>query len=299
MGSDQKHLNIESLAFHGVMELPWKSSFILLMRSKSISNIFTAYKSQFSTFLQENYCHIEGLTLLDPFRLENNLKLLEESLKVEGDIVECGCYKGGNAILMALKLKELGVKRKIVLFDSFEGLPEPSEVHDAGYKTGQFSASFEELKSNIIKLELEEYFDLQKGWFNSTVPAYISKNNDLKIALLHIDCDLFTSTMDCFPALFKKLSPNGIAIFDDFNDGGMGEKTAVLQTLSKNFDIYMGPAPQAYIYNKPAESSGIKDAEFNYVFSEILNNSPYLNWLQSKTNLDYNKILETTIAQKS
>ena len=88
MSKDQDHIIIESSTFHEMMELPWKSSFILLMRSKSLSNIFTTYKSQFSPFLQENYTSVEGLTLLDPFRLDNNLRLLEESLKIEIDLIK-------------------------------------------------------------------------------------------------------------------------------------------------------------------------------------------------------------------
>lgn len=76
------------------------------MRKTGVRNIFEEYRSEFSDFLQRNYHIAEGLTLLDAFRLENNLKLLKQSSKIQGDIVECGCFKGGNAILMALWLKE-------------------------------------------------------------------------------------------------------------------------------------------------------------------------------------------------
>src|SRR3974377_874615 len=46
--------------------------------------------------------------------------------KVPGDIVECGTAKGGRAALIALALQAMGERRKLWLFDTFEGLPAPT-----------------------------------------------------------------------------------------------------------------------------------------------------------------------------
>ena len=54
---------------------------------------------------------------------------------IEGDLVECGVYKGGSAMMMAYSLIHFGCNRnrKIFLYDTFEGMPEPSET-DKNYQ---------------------------------------------------------------------------------------------------------------------------------------------------------------------
>lgn len=278
---------IKNTELHDLLELPWKNTFILMMRPKSIKNIFIDFQSEFSDFLQRNYHLVENLTLLDPFRLENNLKLLKQAAAVEGDIVECGCYKGGNAILMALWLKENNIKKRIYLFDSFEGLPEPDTEYDNGYKAGQFSASLETLNNKIKELNLENYFEIHKGWFKYTVVPFLDEKPEFKISLLHIDCDLYESTIDCFPQFFKYLNKNGVAIFDDFNDGAKGEKIAVLEHLDKGYTFHTGPTPQAYLINSTQQINGFEDNGFYYNFEEISENVIYLNWLNKVTKINY------------
>lgn len=47
---------------------------------------------------------------------------------IPGVFVECGVWKGGSAMLMALALLERRVSRDIFLFDTFEGMTEPSDA---------------------------------------------------------------------------------------------------------------------------------------------------------------------------
>jgi hypothetical protein len=60
-------------------------------------------------------------------RLWNQCHQLLQS-NVSGCFVECGVWKGGSAVIMGLALKHANQKRDLHLFDSFEGLPEPSEA---------------------------------------------------------------------------------------------------------------------------------------------------------------------------
>jgi hypothetical protein len=49
--------------------------------------------------------------------------------KIEGDLAECGVWKGGSSMLMALMLKRHGIMdKKIHLYDTFEGMSEPSSI---------------------------------------------------------------------------------------------------------------------------------------------------------------------------
>jgi O-methyltransferase len=52
---------------------------------------------------------------------------------VPGDVVELGCYQGHTSVLLQDILVEEGaVERQLHLYDSFEGLPSPSD-HDGDH----------------------------------------------------------------------------------------------------------------------------------------------------------------------
>ena len=86
-------------------------------------------------------------------------KIFNIPKSVEGCVVECGSYKGGSTANLSL-VCDL-TNRKLEVFDSFAGLPEPiaidqshvlvntNEVHT--YTAGAFFGSLEEVKNNITK----------------------------------------------------------------------------------------------------------------------------------------------------
>lgn len=241
-------------------------------------------------FLRKHWEEILPLTLLDPFRLGKIIDLVMDTANIPGDILECGSYKGGSGILMALLLKELGLKKKVHLFDSFEGLPEP-HTKDKGYKKGQFKSDFEKLRQVVERLGLKEQIVLHKGWFDATVPAYVAEHGEKPVSVFHIDCDLYNSTMGCFPDIYPLVSEGGVVILDDYNDGGRGEKLAVLETLNKlgvKEKITVGAASHSYFFKGQTEGENlIVDGGILYDLSDILSNTSYLDWLEETIGQDY------------
>ena len=152
--------------------------------------------------------------------LENN---------IEGDLVECGVWKGGCVGLMAQVQKELGSFRDMHIFDSFIGLPKACEKdsYEDQLRFGISSkdvieASYDNYAGeNFVKDLLFKRLNypsnrvkIHKGWFQETIPIYV--NNCEKIALLRLDGDLYESTKICIDNLWPKLSRNGILIIDDY-----------------------------------------------------------------------------------
>ena len=162
-----------------------------------------------------------------------------EKKNIQGAFVECGTWKGGCAGLMALGNMEFGSeRRKIHLFDSFEGIPEPQEGVDGSlaikqseeWSDGGKSGGMRSLPgyydnfggvgtlSDNKKLMEEivcypaEYIKYQKGWFTDTIP----KNKIEKISLLRIDADWYASTKICLDYLAKLVVKNGFIIIDDY-----------------------------------------------------------------------------------
>jgi O-methyltransferase len=145
--------------------------------------------------------------------------------RIPGDFVECGVWNGGAVGLMGLVSRE---PRTIHLFDSFEGLPEPSEedgVSNARSSRGPLKAlgacvgeKAPAVRDFLVKrLGLsEESLVFHVGWFQDTVP--VDAPSIGKISILRLDGDWYESTRVCLNELYDKLSPGGFLIIDDYGD---------------------------------------------------------------------------------
>lgn len=161
-------------------------------------------------------------TMIGMKRLNNVQHAIETALtqNIPGDVVECGVWRGGCAILMRAVLNAHDVSdRTVWAADSFEGLPKPNAVKypaDQGYdlsKIDYFSVSLDAVRGNFDRFGLlDQRVQFLKGWFKDTLPtAPIDK-----IAVLRADADLYESTMDILNNLYDKVSPGGFVIIDDY-----------------------------------------------------------------------------------
>jgi O-methyltransferase len=149
-------------------------------------------------------------------------KLLEQSRDVEGDVAECGVYRGATLIPMALYLKQRGIEKSVFGFDSFEGFDESVNIdirlggRDIESKRvgGLGDTSYEELADKIARFGLSSAVTLVKGYFRETLPRFDS----CRVSFVHLDCDLYQSYKDCLEFFYPRLSPGGIVLFDEYND---------------------------------------------------------------------------------
>lgn len=88
-------------------------------------------------------------------------------------------------------------------FDSFEGIPE--------YWNGNPIGAFAQKK--LPKVPDNVQFEI--GMFDKTLPEFLEKHSD-PIALLHVDCDLYSSTVTIFDLLGSRLQPGAIVLFDEY-----------------------------------------------------------------------------------
>ena len=146
--------------------------------------------------------------------------MIERTKDVEGDIVECGVSIGHGALLFLLLCDLVGIERTYYGFDSFEGFPEPSDKDRRTPITGTgFYASPPETVLRVLrdgKIPEETIMArvrLVKGWFHETIPRYKGK-----IALLHLDGDLYDSYRIPLEHLYDKVVTGGIIMFDEYDD---------------------------------------------------------------------------------
>lgn len=164
-------------------------------------------------------------------RLSNVYELAKtiEQSKIEGSFVECGVWRGGASAVMAYISHKFQSRRKIWLFDSFEGMPEPTEIDGEFAKQlakGRISGRLVSIDVNVAKLEkVQELFFknfrfnkdnivFQKGWFQNILPIYKDKIGD--ISLLKIDVDWYESTKCCLDNLYDNIIKGGYIIIDDY-----------------------------------------------------------------------------------
>lgn len=119
----------------------------------------------------------------------------------DGLILEFG-VAGGTSINVIAD----ATPKTIYGFDSFEGLP--WAWGGALELTGAFSKKGAEpkVRSNV---------ELVKGLFSETIPSFAAAHGE-PIALLHVDCDLYRSTVDILDGLGDRLRPGSVILFDEY-----------------------------------------------------------------------------------
>lgn len=132
-----------------------------------------------------------------------------------GCVVEAGCYKGGSTAKFSLAARLAG--RKLVVFDSFEGMPEHREspVRNifgelVAFPAGCYYGTLAEVKENVRRFGAPEMCEFRKGWFKDTLPAFRGP-----VAALFMDVDLAVSTRTLLRHLYPKLVPGGVLISHD------------------------------------------------------------------------------------
>jgi O-methyltransferase len=147
---------------------------------------------------------------------------------IPGDFVECGVWRGGSAMVMAHALQALGETRPIYLYDTYEGMVEPTE-HDVsmngesaravwakkrrGNGSAWCDASIEDVTANMASTGYPmDFVHLEKGRVEDTLPASDHK----QIALLRLDTDWYESTALELRTLYPLLAERGVLIIDDY-----------------------------------------------------------------------------------
>ena len=152
--------------------------------------------------------------------------------KIPGDFVECGVWKGGSCMIMAMALELFeDTNRKIYLYDTYEGMPKPTEEDviswngrsvlekweedKSGKKDnfGSWAVGLEEVKANISNCNYpEDNFIFVPGDVSET----LKEIKPDKIALLRLDTDWYASTVLELEILYPVLVERGALIIDDY-----------------------------------------------------------------------------------
>lgn len=140
----------------------------------------------------------------DKFPLEEILK--SDTFDKDGFCLELGVHSGHTINMMA---RYMPSNQNIWGFDSFEGLPEEWHDGNSRYEVGAFSRSGHapRVASNV---------KLMIGWFDRTLEPFQKEIlKDRQISLLHVDCDIYSSTKCAFDVFKNNIGPGTVIVFDE------------------------------------------------------------------------------------
>jgi len=150
--------------------------------------------------------------------------------KVEGDIVELGCYVGESSKYLQKTLIETNSDKKLYVYDSFQGLP-PLSKHEenTGWTEGGLTTSEDILKENFLRNGLPLPI-ITKGWFkdiqNSQLPD--------KICFAFLDGDFYDSIYDSLNKIYDRVSEKGYIFIHDYDRTDLpGVKAAVFDFFNQ------------------------------------------------------------------
>ncbi len=158
--------------------------------------------------------YAQGYTMLGSRRGRTLHRLAGQVIHdgVPGAFVDCGVWNGGSTILMALG----GAGRDLWAFDSFEGLPTPSEVD--GEKSFQYAGdcvgSEARLREGIDRYAAGAGLHVRAGWFQDTLMDAASEVGP--VAILHCDGDWYESVRLTLEAFYPLVSSGGYIVIDDY-----------------------------------------------------------------------------------
>lgn len=177
-----------------------------------------------------------------------HIKLVYDHIRVlnskgiNGDIVECGVWKGGTTMAMIFANMKFDITRNFFLFDTFEGLPKPDSPEDdnkskriwaevqAGNNTavrsgrgirlaeeGKWNYGPESVvRNNMLYTQYPmEHIHLIRGKVEDTLRNFTHLLPD-KIAVLRLDTDWYSSTLVELEVLYDRLVPGGLLVIDDY-----------------------------------------------------------------------------------
>lgn len=164
-------------------------------------------------------------TMIGLKRLDNLRHCLEIALRddIPGDFIETGVWRGGACIFARGILKAYGVSdRTVWVADSFEGFPEVTETDhamDIDMDLHQYNEAIGiptemvTVRTNFDRYGLlDDQVRFLPGWFKDTMPTAPIE----RLAVLRMDGDSYSATMDVLTHLYPRLSPGGYAIVDDY-----------------------------------------------------------------------------------
>ena len=193
---------------------------------------FSTYGGDLNQTHRDTLSKVMHYTMTSPARIVALIDAVEyiHRANIPGSVVECGVWKGGSMMAAALTLLRLGDLRDLYLYDTFDGMTEPT-AHDIdinGHKAADLMR--EQARTTSVEsiwcyaplqgvrdaIETTGYPESLVHFVEGPVEETIPRTMPDQISLLRLDTDWYESTRHEFEHLYPLLVPGGVLIIDDY-----------------------------------------------------------------------------------
>ena len=153
--------------------------------------------------------------------------------RLQGDIIECGTYRGGSTVLVAQVLDRIGSGKQVYACDTFEGHPYDDidsavDYHRAG-RGSDTSVSY--VRSKFERFGVKSRIAIAKGRFEDIL---LRELGDKEFSLAFLDCDLYDSAKVAYSFLYTRVVPGGCIVVHDYVETG-GERIFGISAATDEF----------------------------------------------------------------
>jgi hypothetical protein len=238
----EKEYNEKGESFHSwMLNKGWKESEPIREYLRFMRNMSTEFTMIFHKYVKYNFENGMAAAESDRTSIVNSVEELLQiarvfyilkSYGVQGDLLECGCYKGVSSCCLSILSDYF--RCRLLIADSFSGLP---DVKHNYYKPGQFCGSKDEVARNIEMYGKPNNVEYISGFFNTSL-----KNLNHPLALLWMDVDLYESALDVLNNALPLLDKHSVIFTHDILGNSIGEDMQFLpdaKDVAKGFRDYL------------------------------------------------------------
>jgi hypothetical protein len=153
------------------------------------------------------------------WRLHTLIWAAQHCLRVEGDWVECGVYRGFSFAVVSAYVNFATVAKTLYLYDTYGGIP---EAYNSENRSNQVYERETAEDPDAIYKDVQQRFQAYPNvkLVRGIVPNTFTEACPESIAFLHIDMNSAASELAVLNALFERVSPGGMIVFDDYGWSG-------------------------------------------------------------------------------
>lgn len=155
-------------------------------------------------------------------KLIAHFEIYRQITYLPGQVLECGVFKGASFIrwLTFRDMLEASYARRVIGLDVFGEFPEQDLPQDQAFAQRHDNVAgvgipLQDLQAFLTQKGFNN-FNLVAGDLNQTLPRLLEEEPELRLALLHIDVDVYQPSLRSLELLYDRVVPGGVIVFDDY-----------------------------------------------------------------------------------
>lgn len=172
---------------------------------------FSTYRPWFEEWFEAIYAEIRDRTEVTADRCYMLYEFARHCCHLDGDMAECGVYRGGTAYLLAQTIARQSARPiQLHLFDTFAGMPATADSDPSTHRQGDFG----DVSLDSVKAYLKAFANV--CFHPGMIPETFAQQEAGRYSFVHVDVDLYQSVRDCCSFFYPRMVRGGVMIFDDY-----------------------------------------------------------------------------------